>query len=382
MCRNIKTLRPGPGTLMRAISTGRLLAAAACLALAACSAAPMQPWTLEGPPLALLPAPLAGVTDQRARFREIYCAVLEAHGRDLPDYRPCEEALSRVGAELPPTGKPVDLGPSRRRLVVGFVPGLGWECMSDWLRVSGSAAKNLTAFGYEMKLIEVGGLKSCDENAARIHDAILAMHLDPGDRRLVLVGYSKGLPDILHAVVSYPDVRPYIAAVVGGAGSVGGSPLANVTKATKVDWLTHFPGAKCESGKGAALESLRTDYRRAWLAANPLPEDFPYYSVVTYPEPDRISSVLKGSYDKLAKVDARNDSQMIFYDEVIPGSSLVAYVNADHWALAVPINRSHSTIGSLFTTENAYPREALLEAIVRFVEEDLDAREGLQPTRP
>ena len=29
-------------------------------------------------------------------------------------------------------------------------------------------------------------------------------------------------------------------------------------------------------------------------------------------------------------------------------------------------------IGAMFVTRNAYPREALLEAILRFVEEDLD----------
>ena len=42
-----------------------------------------------------------------------------------------------------------------------------------------------------------------------------------------------------------------------------------------------------------------------------------------------------------------------------------------NWAIAVPIARSHGTIGSLFVTENAYPREALVEALLRFVEEDL-----------
>ena len=62
---------------------------------------------------------------------------------------------------------------------------------------------------------------------------------------------------------------------------------------------------------------------------------------------------------------------MIFYDQVVPESVLVGYVNADHWALAVPIARSHTTIGSLFVTQNAYPREALMEALLRFVEEDL-----------
>lgn len=49
---------------------------------------------------------------------------------------------------------------------------------------------------------------------------------------------------------------------------------------------------------------------------------------------------------------------------------MLAYVNADHWALAVPVARTHPTIGALFVTQNAYPREALVEAILRFVEED------------
>ena len=73
---------------------------------------------------------------------------------------------------------------------------------------------------------------------------------------------------------------------------------------------------------------------------------------------------------------------MIFYDQVIPGSTLVGYLNADHWALAVPINRTHDTIASLFVTQNAYPREALLEALLRFVEEDLArgrVRAGVSP---
>lgn len=37
----------------------------------------------------------------------------------------------------------------------------------------------------------------------------------------------------------------------------------------------------------------------------------------------------------------------------------------------VPIARQHDTIGSLFITQNACPREARTEAILRLVEEDL-----------
>jgi hypothetical protein len=172
-------------------------------------------------------------------------------------------------------------------------------------------------------------------------------------------------------VVAYPEIRSRIAAVVSAAGAVGGSPLANDATQYQADLLRHFPGATCTSGDGGAVESLRPASRRTWLAQNPLPAGLRYYSLVTFPDPERISSILKSSYDKLSRVDSRNDSQMIFYDQVIPGSTLMAYVNADHWALAVPIARTHATIGSLIVTQNAYPREALTEALLRFVEEDL-----------
>ena len=162
-----------------------------------------------------------------------------------------------------------------------------------------------------------------------------------------------------------------MAAVVSLAGAIGGSPLANDAKQSQADMLRHFPGSTCESGDAGAVESLRPATRRAWLATHPLPTDIRYYSLVTFPQPERISSALKSSYRKLARIDPRNDSQVIFYDQVIPGSDLIAYVNADHWALVVPVARSHTTIGSMFVTQNAYPREALLEAVLRFVEEDL-----------
>ena len=233
---------------------------------------------------------------------------------------------------------------------------------------------HLAQFGYDARLIEIGGLAGTEENALRIRNAVLAMALPAGERRLVLIGYSKGAPDLLEAIVAYPDIRQYVAAVISAAGAIGGSPLANQAKESDTDLLRHVPGARCEKSDGHAVASLRPAVRQAWLVQHPLPRDFPYYSLVTFPDPDHISRVLRSSYHKLSKVDARNDSQLIFYDEVIPGSTLVGYVNADHWALAVPINRSHPWITSMFVTRNAYPREALFEALLRFVEGDLETR--------
>jgi hypothetical protein len=358
------TIHEAKGGIVGAIVIGTILA------LGACAPKPLVPYAADTPPLLLAPAAQAGVQDKRARFREIFCAVLDAHGRALPDHRPCDEALARVGAEPEGTGKPVSLGTSKQRLVAAVVPGIGYTCFEQWLDPPGTVAAHVRKHGYDAIIMKVDALSGTRTNARQIRDAIMAR--GAGAPRLVLIGYSKGAPDILEAVVTYPEIRSRVAAVVSAAGAVGGSALANDAEQYEADLLRHFPGSTCGSGDGGAVESLRPAIRQAWLAHNRLPDDVRYYSLATFPHPERISSILRSSYDKLARIDARNDSQVIFYDQIIPGSNLVGYLNADHWALAVPIARTHSTIGSMFVTQNAYPREALLEALLRFVEEDLE----------
>lgn len=343
----------------------------AVVALGGC-ATPLVPYTVDTPPLALVPASYAGVSDQRGRFREVFCAVLEDGKGRLPDHRPCDEALTRVGTEPPGSGRRVHLGAPRRPLVAMMVPGIGWDCFAQWLD-SGDVAAHLRKVGFEVAPVQVDSLSSSRNNARQIRDAIMALPMEPDSARIVLMGYSKGAVDVLEAIVRYPEVRGRVAAVVSTGGSIGGSPLANDAEQGMANLLQYFPDSTCTPGDGGGVESLRPGVRRAWLAANTLPADVRYYSVVTYPQPERISSVLLPSYRKLAQIDGRNDSQMVFYDQVIPGSQLIAYANADHWALAVPIARSHATIGSLFVTQNAYPREALAEAVMRYVEEDLSS---------
>jgi len=179
--------------------------------------------------------------------------------------------------------------------------------------------------------------------------------------------------------VTYPELRSRLAAVVSVAGTIGGSPLAYEYDQDLAEWLRYFPGASCPPGDRGAIASLRPATRQAWLAAHALPGNLPYYSVVTLPDRERISAILTRTYGKLASIDPRNDSQTIFYDEIIPGSTLVGYVNADHWAIALPIARAHWFIASAFVTQNDYPREAMAEALLRFIEEDLDERGSRAP---
>jgi hypothetical protein len=342
------------------------------LLLAACAGKPLVPYTADTPPLVLLPASSAGIDDRRGRFREIVCAVLDDHGRDLAHYRPCEEALTRVGHEPGASGEPVDLGPSRKNLVAALVPGIGWECFESWLDYENEFDNHLELHGFNAYIFAVDGMSGTTNNARQIRDAIIAHSDELQEEQLVLIGYSKGAPDLLEAVVTYPEIHPYIAAIVSVAGAVGGSPLANNAKESDLGLLKHIPGSECTEGDGHAVESLRPAVRRQWLQDNPLPASIRYYSMVTYPQPDQVSSVLKSTYRKLSAVDSRNDSQVIFYDQVIPGSTLVAYLNADHWAIAVPVAEAHPFIGRHFVDRNEYPRKVVAESILRFIEEDME----------
>ncbi len=93
--------------------------------------------------------------------------------------------------------------------------------------------------------------------------------------------------------------------------------------------------------------------------------------MVTYPQPERVSWALENSYILLGEKDARNDTQVIVFDQMIPGSTVMAVVDADHWAIAVPVSRSHPLIGKTLVDQNAYPREAFLEAMMRYLDETL-----------
>ncbi|WP_254790056.1 hypothetical protein [Variovorax sp. OV329] len=331
-----------------------------------------MPFSTQGPALVLVPAVQAGISDERARFREIFCEVLEARKDQIEDYRPCSDAMTRLADEPPGTGRAVDLGLAKRRLVALTVPGVGYECFEPWLQPPGTSRRHVGKFGYELDLLKVDPLSGTAKNARLIRDALMSMAPGQGARPyIVLVGYSKGTPDILEALAAYPEIRGRVAAVVSVAGAIGGSALANDATQNQADLLRHFPQATCDSGDRGAVESLRPDTRKAWLAQNKLPEGPRYYSLVTLPQPERISLILRPSWSKLARIDARNDSQVIFYDQVIPGSALMGYLNADHWAIAVPLNRSRPVISETLVTQNAFPREALVEAILRFVEESL-----------
>ncbi len=341
------------------------------LLLTGCSPKPLTHYSTETSAMIMLPLSQTDSSDGRARFREIFCAITEKRGRSLPDYRDCHESLVRLSDEPVADERTVDLEKSRASLRVLIVPGIGWSCLENFLNLKYTVKQHLEQFDYEGQMLEVEALSSSARNAKLIRDAIMGMPDSIPSKPLLLLGYSKGTPDIMEAIVNYPELHSKITAVISVAGAVGGSYLANDVSQSTANLLAHFPGAECNTGDEGGLNSLKPEVRQHWLASHKLPHSIRYYSLVNYPEPDNISTALLSSYKKLSQIDARNDSQLIFYDQIIPGSTLLAYLNADHWATVVPISRSHAFIGSTFANKNAFPREILLEAILRYIEEDL-----------
>ncbi|MEJ2383587.1 MAG: hypothetical protein P8Y54_04230 [Xanthomonadales bacterium] len=65
----------------------------------------------------------------------------------------------------------------------------------------------------------------------------------------------------------------------------------------------------------------------------------------------------------------------------VPDSSPVAQRKADYWAKAFPSADSRPSPVRTFVDHDAQPWRAILEAILRFVEEDLERRDALSGNR-
>ena len=317
----------------------------------------------------------AGVEDARARFREIFCEVRATRGAAAPltGDRPCDEALVRLSDEPPVTGARVATtsSPARRRIVV--VPGLFSECIAPWITPFEDSLPRLEALGYRTDLIRVSGTATSTANAQHVRDALLSLADLGPDERVVVLGYSKGAVDVLEALATFPELAPRVAALVSIAGPIAGSPIADGLARWQRAVIETVASPFCGGGRGA-IGSLQREERRAFLARVRLPPTVRYFSVIAMVEEPEVSRGLLPPYRDLALVDAHNDGQVVAEDAFIPASVLLGYVRADHWAIALPVARRTGLFGWLarrVVDRNEYPRELLLEAIVRAVEERL-----------
>jgi hypothetical protein len=366
----------------RVAARGSVKSGKSCIALitmvlaliAGCAPQPMLRFEPDAAPVVLMPAALAGVEDHRARYREILCAVLGSQDAAAGAAR-CEASLHRMAFEGAPTGRTVHLGPPRITLRLGVVPGYGAYCFADLVSVLADARAHIEGLGWPSDVLNVEGLSSSVRNAGLLRDQVIAAPLAPGER-FVLIGYSKGAADMLEMLARYPETRPRVAAAVSLAGTVMGSPLADDPPRLLPVLAEALSGGRCTAGDGAAFASLRRTERIEFLARFP-PASYgvPLYSLGAFASLERTSRVLQPMHNRLAAMDPRNDSQTLSTDQVIPSSALLGYLNADHWAVALPLDTHQRLLSATLTDCNTFPRAAMLEALLRLVEERHAERE-------
>lgn len=300
-----------------------------------------------------------GITDGRTRFRQILCGV-------RPDV--CQQMLVRLRDEELQYGPPLPLPAHDPRLRILFVPGAFQECFAEAAVPYEGAVQRLGGLGYDVEILRIGGRSGAEHNAEQIAE-VVRKNPPRSDERLVLIGYSKGTPDIAVFLVNHPELASGVSAVVGIASAMNGTPIAD-RYAGLFDVVSWVKAGPCEVGDRGVVRDLSRTERIRWLARARLPEHVRYFSLGALVDDAATARLLLEPKRELARVSALNDGQTLFYDQLIPGSTFLGYANGDHWAIALPLQEKWPYWGGNVAGKH-YPRDDLLEAIVLYLAEAL-----------
>jgi pimeloyl-ACP methyl ester carboxylesterase len=331
-------------------------------------------YTLDTPATTLSVLGAPAVRDGRCRFRQIFCDRLAAD----PEFgaepgTTCDTYLLRLEDETELAAPAESVPEPVPRLRILIVPGFMGACYWDFAKPFEVSAARLNARGYRIDWLVVDGRSGSEHNGGQIAEAIRCLDLGE-DEPLVLLGHSKGAVDILDFLVSYPDLVRRVAAVVSVSGAINGTPLADYLVGVYSALGNLVAPSDCPPGDGRAVVSQERSVRLSWLVSHRLPDSVRYFSLVSFAQGGNVNTVIREGYDMLKEIDPRNDGVVLFYDQVIPGATLLGYANADHWATAYPLEEKHPTLTKTFFLHNHYPRTALLEAIALYVAEDLKTK--------
>ena len=219
-------------------------------------------------------------------------------------------------------------------------------------------------------MAELPGRASSAANGMRLAAQIRAEAVRPGVRHIVLVAYSKGVADALNALEVLQregGIPRQVQALVSVAGTVMGSPVADHFESLYETLSPHFTPLACTPSEGGDVTSVTRHERVAWLAEHGVPEGIAYHSIVAYMPRKEMALALRASARMLEAIDPRNDGQVLAADAILPGSSLLAEVRADHWSVALP-RAAHPNLAMRAMSSGApFPQEVLLRATLIWV---------------
>ena len=253
-----------------------------------------------------------------------------------------------------------------------IVPGILSSCVADSPAFQ-EGQSSLKAEGVDVDLLHVPIDSS--ESIAMMIGQYLREHSANDPRKYILVGYSKGGPDIQVALAQEQGITEKVAAFVTVAGASGGSPVADLLPAVAEKYMHSVPLKSCQGDLSTGFKSLQRQARQAFLTAHPT-SPVPTYSLIAKSDESSTSKSLLQTWRVLSSYGSAQDGQLLRDDAIVPGAKFLGAALADHFAVALPFDKSPDASIRTGMDKAAYPRAALLESIVRFVSNDLDHQSG------
>ena len=304
-------------------------------------------------------------SDTSDHFADYFCSVLAQNNPDTGDWGACEQYLEDSGKK---DFKLPGLSNNYRILIV---PGFMSSCFPDSPAFEEAQTSLKAKYGMDVALLSVPN-DSSEENAKMIGD-YLRENAAKDPRKYILVGYSKGTPD-LQVALAKQNIKQYVAAFISVAGASGGSVIADAMPGQADVWIRgYFKMANCKGDLTNGFKSLKRSERQAFLGAYPDPV-VPTYSIIAFSEKLNTSKALAKTWDLMVAYDKRQDGQLTQSDAIIPNSTYLGALKGDHFAVALPFDKSKDATIRSGMDKTKFPRATTLESLLRYVMNDLQTR--------
>jgi hypothetical protein len=325
-----------------------------------------QPFFSDGRTLIIYLRP--DVRNMAQAFGDLFCTVLKKENPDGGDWGGCDtyfQGGGKTDLALPEIRKDV------RYLIV---PGFMSSCFADSPAFQEGFEHVRTKYGATVDLLQVPNDPS-EDNAKLIADYIRQQMAGNDKRKFVVIGYSKGAPDI-HEALHRENIAGSVAAFISVAGAVGGSAIADTIPGMVDKYIQMYKMQGCKGDLAKGFKSLRREVRQAFLSSFPhLP--VPSYSIVAISDEKNTSKALLQSWQLLKVFENALDGQLTKSDAVLPEGQYLGAAVADHFGIALPFDKAANEQMRSFMGSK-YPRAALFEAMLRYVSADLSK----QPATP
>jgi dienelactone hydrolase len=302
-----------------------------------------------------------------AGFGDIFCSVLKQNNPGGGEWGPCSRYIDSPGKE------DLKLAPVLTKYRVLIVPGILSSCLAESPAFQEGQDALKKQYGLDVSLLQVPNDSS--ESNAKMIAAYLRDHRAEDGKKYILVGYSKGGPDIQVTLAQEADVVNQVAAFVTVAGASGGSPIADLLPQVTEKYMKTVPLKSCQGDLSTGFRSLKRETRQAFLAAHPLPT-VPTYSLIAKADQSTTSKALLETWRALLSYGTDEDGQLLKDDAIVPGAKFLGAALADHFAVALPFDKSADSAIRSGMDKSSYPRAALLESLIRFVTADLETGTG------